>query len=177
MQGYIRGTLGLDSALLLGGGGRGRGKDLGCAHEPTFHLITPATHKCFFKVTANANARTVLKAAGMIGQMPYCQRPSLTHSHTPRREETHPTCKAAKPPSSILVKNKYFKIMQTRATLALLSSMHMDYLQIEKYRLFCSYGIFFSSSPPSPKCLCPNQPFNIQPPKVLRTYCKSGRDS
>lgn len=39
--------------------------------------------------------------------------------------------------------------MQTRATLALLSSMHMDYLQIEKYRLLCSYGaIFFSSFPP-----------------------------
>lgn len=37
--------------------------------------------------------------------------------------------------------------MQTRATLALLNSMHMDYLQIEKYRLFCSYGVF-SSSPP-----------------------------
>lgn len=33
--------------------------------------------------------------------------------------------------------------MQTRATLALLSSMHMDYLQIEKYRLFCSYGVIF----------------------------------
>lgn len=42
--------------------------------------------------------------------------------------------------------------MQTRATLALLSSMHMDYLQIEKYRLFCSYGvIFFFFIPPPPR--------------------------
>lgn len=32
--------------------------------------------------------------------------------------------------------------MQTRATLALLTSMHMDYLQIEKYRLAVLF--FFS---------------------------------
>lgn len=57
--------------------------------------------------------------------------------------------------------------MQTRATLAFLSSMHMDYLQIEKYRLFCSYCvIFFSPPPPTPQnVIAPNSHPPFSPPR------------
>lgn len=33
-----------------------------------------------FNVAAKVYACTVLKAAGLIGQMPYCQRPPITHT-------------------------------------------------------------------------------------------------
>lgn len=75
-----------------------------------------------------------------------------------------PTWQTHTPFFQRLVKNKYFKIMQTRATLDLLTSMHMDYLQIEKYRLAVLFFFFFFYVfllfPPL-KCLCP---FTISPP-------------
>lgn len=80
----------------------------------------------------------------------------------------------------ILVKNKYFKISKLckHVPLLLFNSMHMDYLQIEKYRLaFCS-GVFFLPSPL--KCLCPFaislSTFN-HPDKDLITYCRHGQDN
>lgn len=78
-------------------------------------------------------------------------------------------------PSSILVKNKYLKIMQTRATLALkLPCIWTIYKLKNTDLLFCSLSFFFFSPL---KCLCPFtiSPISIQPPRqgshhILQTW-------
>lgn len=90
------------------------------------------------------------------GRVGGCLIATDRHTLTHDMAKEHPFFKTA----------KYFKIMQTTCHSCSFTSMHMDYLQIEKYRL----SILFLWSPPNPspnppKCLCHpcNQPFNILP--------------
>lgn len=54
----------------------------------------------------------------MIGRMPFFAKDVQAPAHYGGRRQTQPTY-VKSTPFSILVKNKYFKMMQTRATLAL----------------------------------------------------------
>lgn len=101
---------------------------------------------------------TALKGLQMTGRISYCQRPPNINSlWRVDRLNLH---------GKSTVKNKYLKIMQTRATPALeLPCIWTIYKLKNTDSLFCSFYVFFSSffSPPEMSLPLCNQPINIQP--------------
>lgn len=105
---------------------------------------------------------TALKGLQMTGRISYCQRPPNINSlWRVDRLNLH---------GKSTVKNKYLKIMQTRATPALeLPCIWTIYKLKNTDSLFCSFYVFFLPFFPPLKCICP---FAIS----LSTFSHSDKD-